>query len=322
VSSAGVCRRLDTLTSSLFKIGFVTHIGTLLIAILAGLLVTAPASAQAPLPAPVPQIDPYAQMEVDRVNRENYSNYREFCGKLRTAGQLERAIECYGQSAKRALQLGFDSMAVQDEQKQKEVQAELDALRDKEDKAKQKAQQVASLVQQAENALGRGEVVQARTAITEALTLDPANRAAQVINRLVQDELKSRLVARIVTWSVLGTVILGALGGVFVWFRRTKRVSTLEMIEGPQPGDIFRLEKETTVIGALEKEADWPIADLSRRVSRRHCEITRSGSRYFLVDVSTNGTWINGRPAPAGEPVLLRRGDLISIADDVVLRFR
>ena len=61
---------------------------------------------------------------------------------------------------------------------------------------------------------------------------------------------------------------------------------------------------------------------LPGRPSATQREITRSGSRYFLVDVSTNGTWINGRPAPAGEPILLRRGDLISIADDVVLRFR
>jgi hypothetical protein len=320
VSYARVSRRFDPLASSTFQIGFVTRIGTLLALVL--LVASRPTTLRAQAPAPVPQIDPYAQLEIDRVNRENYSNYREFCGKLKAAGQLERAIECYAQSAKRALQLGFDSMAVQDEQKQKEAQAELDAIRDKQEKAKQKAQQVSTLVQQAETALGRGEVVEARKAVGEALTLDPGNRAAQVINRLVQDELKSRLVARVVTWSVLGTMALAALGAAFVWIRRTKRVSTLEMIEGPQPGDIFRLEKETTVIGALEKEADWPIADLSRRVSRRHCEITRSGSRYFLVDVSTNGTWINGRPAPAGEPVLLRRGDLISIADDVVLRFR
>jgi FHA domain len=316
VSHAPVRRRLDALTSVILKIGLAASIGTLVVSLAPGV-----AHAQAPA-APVPQIDPYAQMEADRINRENYSNWRDYCGKLKASGQLVPAIECYGQSAKRALQLGFDSMAVQDEQKQKEAQAELNALREKEDKARQKTQQVGSLVQQAEAALGRGQVIEARKAITEALTLDPGNRAAQVINRLVQDELKSRLVARIVTWSVLGTLAVGALGAGFVWIRRTKRVSTLEMLEGPQPGDIFRLEKETTVIGALDKEADWPIADLSRKVSRRHCEITRSGSRYFLVDVSTNGTWVNGRPVPAGEPVLLRRGDLIAIADDVVLRFR
>lgn len=314
MSHAGPDRRVAALASLPLKIGFAAAVGTL--------LVSTALAATAQVPAPVPQIDPYAQMEADRVNRQNYSNYREFCGKLKASGQLERAIECYAQSGKRALELGFDSMAVQDEAKQKEAQAELDAQRAKANEARQKEQKVQTLVQQAEAALGRGEVVEARKAIGEALTLDPANRAGQVINRLVQDELKSRLVARIVTWSVLGALALGALGAAFVWFRRSKRVWTLEMIEGPQPGDIFKLEKETTVIGALEKEADWPIADLSRRVSRRHCEITKSGSRYFLVDVSTNGTWINGRPAPSGEPILLRRGDLIALADDVVLRFR
>jgi hypothetical protein len=271
---------------------------------------------------PPPQIDPYAQMEAERLNRESYTRYREICARMRTSGQLESAIQCYGESVRFALRTGLDSMAAQDELIKKEIEGELKAQRDKEDQERKKAQEVTTLTKQAEDALAKDQALDARKYIAEALKLDPANKAAQGISRLVAEELRRRTVARIVTWSVLGTMLLAALGGAFVWFRRARHVSTLEMIEGPQPGDIFRLEKETTVIGALEKEADWPIADLSRRVSRRHCEITRSGNRYFLVDVSTNGTWINGRPAPAGEPILLRRGDLISIADDVVLRFR
>ena len=114
------------------------------------------------------------------------------------------------------------------------------------------------------------------------------------------------------------------VGGLVAAFRARKGggVRQLEMIEGPQPGDAFRLEKETTSLGALAAESDWVIADPARRISRRHCEIARTGRHYFLTDCSSNGTFINGKPAPKGEPVRLRKGDLIALAEDVVVRFR
>jgi hypothetical protein len=290
--------------------------------VLAALVVLAAAPVVLAAQTAPAQIDPYQQMEADRANRQNYSAYREYCAKLRANGDLESASQCYAQSGKAALLAGLDSMAAQDELIKKEIDAELKVRREQADKDRQKAQTVAGLTKQAEEALGNGQVLAARRFIDDALKLEPGHAGAQFVNRMIQDELRRRFLAQVVAWSVLGTVVLGALAGGFVWFRRAKHVSTLEMIEGPQPGDIFRLEKETTVIGALEKEADWAIADLSRRVSRRHCEIKRSGGRYFLVDVSTNGTWVNGKPVTAGEPVLLKRGDLIAVAEDVVLRFR
>jgi hypothetical protein len=123
----------------------------------------------------------------------------------------------------------------------------------------------------------------------------------------------------------LGSLIaIASVGGLVAAFRARKGggVRQLEMIEGPQPGDAFRLEKEMTSLGALAAESDWVIADPARRISRRHCEISRAGRHYFLTDCSSNGTFINGKPAPKGEPIRLRKGDLIALAEDVVVRFR
>ena len=116
------------------------------------------------------------------------------------------------------------------------------------------------------------------------------------------------------------------MGGVIAAYKAFRTggggVRQLEMLEGPQPGETIRLEKETTSLGALPAEADWVIADPSRRISRRHCDISRDGRHYFLTDCSSNGTFINGKPAPKGEPVLLRKGDRIALAENIVLKFR
>jgi predicted component of type VI protein secretion system len=99
-------------------------------------------------------------------------------------------------------------------------------------------------------------------------------------------------------------------------------VRELEMIEGPAPGDVFQLDKEKTSLGAVAAEADIVITDPFRKISRRHCEINRSGKHYFLIDCSTNGTTVNEKPVPKGEAVLLKKGDRIGLAEEVVLRFR
>lgn len=122
----------------------------------------------------------------------------------------------------------------------------------------------------------------------------------------------------------VGAAVLGSAGALVAILRRRRlqaRPRRLEMLEGPQPGEVFDIDGERTVLGSLAGEVDIPVVDLGRRVSRRHCEITRSGAAYFLVDLSTNGTRLNGKDIERGAPVPLRAGDLIALADDVVLKF-
>jgi Protein of unknown function (DUF3662)/Inner membrane component of T3SS, cytoplasmic domain len=82
----------------------------------------------------------------------------------------------------------------------------------------------------------------------------------------------------------------------------TEAVSAEELgMEEPEPepptvtvdGAQHRLEKPTMVIGR-SKDCDIRVADPN--ISRRHAEIRREGSTFWIVDLdSTNGVAVNGR---------------------------
>jgi hypothetical protein len=67
------------------------------------------------------------------------------------------------------------------------------------------------------------------------------------------------------------------------------------------------LEEEITVIG---RHSDCAISLPSSTVSRRHAQIRREGSQYFLSDMSsTNGTLLNREPV-IGEELLHDRDEI------------
>lgn len=96
----------------------------------------------------------------------------------------------------------------------------------------------------------------------------------------------------------------------------------LEMLEGDSVGFVFPLAQDRVTIGRHGGDADWPIHDDRRKLSRCHCEVTRNGKEFFLTDRSTNGTSINGQRIPQGEPVRLQKKDRIELGDVVTLIFR
>jgi len=155
-------------------------------------------------------------------------------------------------------------------------------------------------------------------AIPERSRDDEVRALIATVRRGQQYQLYRRIAVVVLLTIVALALMIPALKAL----GKGARPRELEMIEGPQPGEVFRLEKDTTSLGAIATEADIVITDPFRKISRRHCEITRSGKHYFLTDGSTNGTLINGKPAPKGEPVLLKKNDRIALAEDVVLRFR
>ena len=62
---------------------------------------------------------------------------------------------------------------------------------------------------------------------------------------------------------------------------------------------------------------DWVLSDPERFLSSKHCQISGEGSRYFLTDLSTNGTFVNGSPEPVGRGsrIALEDGDCFDVGE-------
>jgi pilus assembly protein CpaF len=89
----------------------------------------------------------------------------------------------------------------------------------------------------------------------------------------------------------------------------------LSVRQGPRPNLVFELDADSYTIG---REAGNEIVIEDPQVSRRHATLTRQGAAYVLEDIgSTNGTYVNGKRVTA--PVLLSDGDMVGLADTVVL---
>ena len=63
---------------------------------------------------------------------------------------------------------------------------------------------------------------------------------------------------------------------------------------------------------------DWTLPDPTRYISSRHCEIRYKDGGYWLHDVSTNGTFLNGADHRMHEPQRLRNGDRFMIGQYIV----
>lgn len=57
-------------------------------------------------------------------------------------------------------------------------------------------------------------------------------------------------------------------------------------------------------------ESDWVLEDPERHLSKRHCVVAHRSGGWWVADVSTNGTFVNGATTPLGEEVRgLQNGD-------------
>lgn len=90
----------------------------------------------------------------------------------------------------------------------------------------------------------------------------------------------------------------------------------LELLYSGQEGTFqFTIEEEDFVIGRNPEEADG-ILQLSNRVSRRHCLITKINRNYFVQDLDSTGyTRVNGMRIPPFELMQLEQNDVLSLAD-------
>jgi type VI secretion system protein ImpI len=67
-----------------------------------------------------------------------------------------------------------------------------------------------------------------------------------------------------------------------------------------------------------DSHLDWTLPDPSRSISGKHCEIRYRDGGYWLHDVSTNGTFVNGADYRLEAPYLLRNEDRLSIGPYII----
>lgn len=63
---------------------------------------------------------------------------------------------------------------------------------------------------------------------------------------------------------------------------------------------------------------DWTLPDPSRFISGRHCEVRWREGGYWLHDISTNGTFLNGSEGRLKAPHRLRNGDRFVVGQYVI----
>jgi type VI secretion system protein ImpI len=67
-----------------------------------------------------------------------------------------------------------------------------------------------------------------------------------------------------------------------------------------------------------DSHLDWTLPDPTRYISGKHCEIRYRDGGYWLHDVSTNGTFLNGSEFRMPGPHRLRHGDRFTIGPYIV----
>ena len=86
----------------------------------------------------------------------------------------------------------------------------------------------------------------------------------------------------------------------------------------PDGGPVrYELDRRGLDIGR-DPYLDWTLPDPERFISGKHCEIRYRDGGYWLHDVSTNGTSVNGRGGRLTEPHRLQDGDRIHIGQYII----
>src|SRR5262245_59639320 len=82
----------------------------------------------------------------------------------------------------------------------------------------------------------------------------------------------------------------------------------ISIISGPDQGRSFPLTAGNTLQIGRSQASTTKLSDAT--VSRVHCEIEYDGNRALLINISSNGTLLNGKSITQQE---LRHGDLVRI---------
>ncbi|HKM83559.1 MAG TPA: family 16 glycoside hydrolase [Candidatus Acidoferrum sp.] len=216
----------------------------------------------------------------------------------------------------------------------KDAQDKLDALQAQQSQRQQKQQQELTLsqqneavkreaLQQAETAFLSYDIRAARSHLNIAKKIDPSDPEVQGLDGLIARQETLRLI-KIVAVIALGILVL--VGVVLIFLRqRGPKQPYLEIIDGPEKGKRYLINQEVLHLGAVAQEGanhnEVVISDPLRSVSAFHCEVRQHEDRLYVLDCdSANGTFLNGRRIHPRQPVLLKKGARLRLAEGCTLR--
>jgi EmrB/QacA subfamily drug resistance transporter len=118
------------------------------------------------------------------------------------------------------------------------------------------------------------------------------------------------------SWVVAAPSVVTALrGGIAELGAGARAEPGLEVVRGPAAGTRISLSDEPLVVG--RGEAGPGTLGEDPELSRRHARISRSDGSLLVEDLgSTNGTFVNGRPASVPTPA--RAGDAIDVGSSTL----
>jgi type VI secretion system protein ImpI len=76
---------------------------------------------------------------------------------------------------------------------------------------------------------------------------------------------------------------------------------------------------QRTIDIGRDQHLDWTLPDPTRYISGKHCEVRHHDGSYWLYDLSTNGTFVNGSPNRVQSPYRLRNNDRLTIGHYIIL---
>jgi len=87
----------------------------------------------------------------------------------------------------------------------------------------------------------------------------------------------------------------------------------------PDGGPVsFTVTGRRSVDIGRDRHLDWTLPDPARTISGKHCEVHFRDGGYWLHDVSTNGTFLNGADQRMRAPHRLRDGDRLTIGHYII----
>jgi len=87
----------------------------------------------------------------------------------------------------------------------------------------------------------------------------------------------------------------------------------------PDGGPVsFRISGKRGIDIGRDAHLDWTLPDPTRYISSKHCEIRYKDGGYWLHDVSTNGTFLNGADHRMRAPHRLATGDRFTVGHYIV----